>query len=287
MERSEGFARPAQRKAVKMSIEYLETDFDKASYLCELLKARATGQGASPDEYIEVRKELLANKDVSKILPRWLRVCGTLASFWGFIQPKFETYSERRIFLDDEFYPIFELLEFGNNTELLTEHRLPPERVTMTPSSQSIKKRKVFIVHGRDNEAKYEVARFIDILNIEAIILHEKASSGMTIIEKIEHYSTEVDFAIVLYTPCDHGRGAWEKKVPARNRARQNVVFEHGYLMAKLGRKNVCALVKGKIVIPNDISGVVYTNLDPHGAWQIEVRKELRACGYELHEQQH
>jgi len=27
-------------------------------------------------------------------------------------------------------------------------------------------------------------------------------------------------------------------------RARQNVVFEHGYLMGKIGRKNVCALVK-------------------------------------------
>ncbi|HCQ8774715.1 TPA: nucleotide-binding protein, partial [Escherichia coli] len=60
------------------------------------------------------------------------------------------------------------------------------------------------------------------------------------------------------------------------------VVFEHGYLMAKLGRENVCALVKDNIETPNDISGVVYVSLDPHGAWKMSVSKELRACGYAI-----
>lgn len=101
-----------------------------------------------------------------------------------------------------------------------------------------------------------------------AIILHEQASAGMTIIEKIERYSGDADFALVLYTPSDLGRGAHENNVRPNNRARQNVVFEHGYLMAKLGRQNVCALVKGQIETPNDISGVVYVFLDPAGGWR-------------------
>ncbi|MDN0075060.1 nucleotide-binding protein [Crenobacter sp. SG2303] len=138
----------------------------------------------------------------------------------------------------------------------------------------------VFIVHGRDNEAKQEVSRFIESIGLEAIILHEQASSGMTIIEKIEHYSSDADFALVLYTPCDQGRGVHESNILPKYRARQNVIFEHGYLMAKLGRKNVCALVKGQIETPNDISGVVYVGLDPSGAWKTEVAKELKACGY-------
>ena len=141
-------------------------------------------------------------------------------------------------------------------------------------------KRKVFIVHGRDNEAKQEVSRFIETLGLEAIILHEQANAGMTIIEKIEHYSNDADFALVLYTACDHGRGVHESNIPPKNRARQNVVFEHGYLMAKLGRENVCSLVKGNIETPNDISGVVYVALDEYGAWKNEVAKELKACGY-------
>jgi len=146
---------------------------------------------------------------------------------------------------------------------------------------QSLKK-KVFIVHGRDNETKQEVSSYIESLNIDVIILHEQASSGKTIIEKIEHYAEDADFAIVLYTACDLGRGIHETKVHPKNRARQNVVFEHGYLMAKLGRENVCALVKGEIETPNDISGVVYVVLDQKGDWQLEINKELSACGYKI-----
>jgi predicted nucleotide-binding protein len=54
--------------------------------------------------------------------------------------------------------------------------------------------------------------------------------------------------------------------------------------MAKLGRKNLCALVQGDIETPNDISGVVYVSLDATGGWKLEVLKELKACGYKVAE---
>ncbi|MDY0904072.1 nucleotide-binding protein [Pedobacter sp. CFBP9032] len=135
----------------------------------------------------------------------------------------------------------------------------------------------VFIVHGHDDLAKLETARFIERLGFKPIILHEQASSGKTIIEKIEHYSN-VGFGIVLYTPCDLGG----KKIDSlKSRARQNVVFEHGYLIGKIGRDNVCALVKGDIETPNDISGVVYINMD-NSDWQFNIAKELRNSGYKV-----
>lgn len=138
---------------------------------------------------------------------------------------------------------------------------------------------KIFIVHGRDDLAKTESARFVEQLDFSAIILHEQASGGKTIIEKLDD-NTNVGFAIVLYTPCDVGgiAGGDHKKF----RARQNVVFEHGYLIAKLGRQNVCALVKGDIEIPTDISGVVYIPMDDGGAWRLAVAKELRNAGYPI-----
>lgn len=148
-----------------------------------------------------------------------------------------------------------------------------------TPKMQAARDlTKVFIVHGRDDLAKTDAARFIERLGFAAIILHEQASSGQTIIEKIEAH-TNVGFAVVLYTPCDVGGLAKEALKP---RARQNVVFEHGYLIGKLGRHNVCALVKGDVEIPNDISGVVYVPLDHHGAWRLALAKELRTAGYDV-----
>lgn len=139
-----------------------------------------------------------------------------------------------------------------------------------SPSDSS----KVFIVHGHDDLAKTMVARFIEKIGLKPIILHEQANQGMTIIEKIEA-NADVGYGIVLYTPCDYGgRHGTEQ----RNRARQNVVFEHGYLIGRIGRSNVSALVKGEIETPNDISGVVYLRMDAD--WQSKIIKELKRCGY-------
>lgn len=179
-----------------------------------------------------------------------------------------------------EVKPIFKLLYSFYAVD--TDTSIIKKKQNVKETDMPKVKNKVFIVHGHDNETKQEVARFIEQIGLQTIILHEQASMSMTIIEKIEHYTDEANFAIILYTPCDKGRGVLETKVQARDRARQNVVFEHGYLMAKIGRKNVCALVKGEIETPSDISGVVYTALDSMGGWKQELIKELRACGYEV-----
>ncbi|WP_238534216.1 TIR domain-containing protein [Advenella kashmirensis] len=225
--------------------------------------------------------------DIEQLVPSFVRVNRDLTSFWHFIQPKFKTYLERRTYISEEFTGLLDFLEFGQSAGSSAQKSGPKPSVMALPSAKGVatgpvtrNKRKVFMVHGRDNEAKQEVARFVVELGLEPIILHEQASSGMTIIEKIERYTNESDFALVLYTACDHGRGIHETTVAPQNRARQNVVFEHGYLMAKLGRENVCALVKGKIETPNDISGVVYVTLDGYGGWKNAVAKELKACGY-------
>ncbi|EMH4075337.1 nucleotide-binding protein [Serratia marcescens] len=137
----------------------------------------------------------------------------------------------------------------------------------------------VFIVHGRDDLAKTEVARFIEQLGLKAIILHEQDNGGKTIIEKIEEY-TNVGYGIVLYTPCDVGSLGNDKSL--KPRARQNVVFEHGYLIGKLGRNKVSALVKAQVEIPGDLNGLVYTELDKAGGWKLSIAKELTREGYSI-----
>lgn len=138
--------------------------------------------------------------------------------------------------------------------------------------------KKIFIVHGHDDLAKITLARFLERLDLEPVILHEKASSSKTIIEKIESYGN-VGYAIVLYTPCDTGA---KKDSEQKPRARQNVVFEHGYFIGRLSRAKVTALVKGNVETPNDISGVVYIDFDDRGAWKMDVAKELLDAGFQI-----
>lgn len=144
--------------------------------------------------------------------------------------------------------------------------------------SQETLSNKVFLVHGHDDGATQTMARTLEKAGLEVVILREQASGSSTIIEKIEKYS-DVAFAVVLYTPCDLGRAKDEAIENERPRARQNVVFEHGYLISKLGRKKVCALVKGRVETPGDISGVVYIEMDIPGAWKALLCKEMQAAG--------
>lgn len=154
------------------------------------------------------------------------------------------------------------------------------EKPNVALSQNEKQKNKVFIVHGHDGNAKERTARFVEKLGFEAIILHEQASRSMTIIEKIENYSNDVGFGIVLYTPDDMGNVKTEaEKGELKYRARQNVVFEHGFLIGKLGRENVTTLVEGAIELPNDISGIVYIN---DKDWQLDIAKEMKAAGYEI-----
>lgn len=143
-----------------------------------------------------------------------------------------------------------------------------------------VSKNKIFIVHGHDELALEQVISFIKDIRLEPIVIKNQANLGNTIIEKIEEYS-DVGFAIVLYTPCDIGASINDKN-NLKERARQNVVFEHGYLIGKLGRENVCALVKGDIEKPNDISGLVYFELDSQKAWRFNIARDMKKLGYDI-----
>lgn len=141
------------------------------------------------------------------------------------------------------------------------------------------KSNKIFIVHGHDGEAREATARFISKLGLVPVILHEQASRGRTIIEKVEAHD-DVGFAIVLLTPDDEGRARGTDALEPR--ARQNVLLELGYFIAHLGCENVCILRKGQVAIPSDFAGVVWTDMDGAGGWHLALGKELRAAGYQI-----
>jgi len=140
--------------------------------------------------------------------------------------------------------------------------------------------RRFFIVHGHDDAIKEAVARFLVALDLKPIILHEQASQGRTIIEKFEEHA-EVDFAVVILTPDDFGYAAGSPS-EARPRARQNVIFELGYFVGRLGRSRVCALHKGNVEILSDYKGVIYISMDDPQGWQLLLAREIKAAGIDV-----
>lgn len=145
--------------------------------------------------------------------------------------------------------------------------------------------KKVFVVHGHDDAMKLEVARTIEKLKLEAVILHEQDDEGKTVIEKFETNAIDCGFAVVLLSPDDIAfqRNKEEEK---NYRARQNVILELGYFVGSIGRKNVLPLVKddpaGKLEIPSDYAGVVYTPYDGNGGWKSILFRALKSSGFSV-----
>jgi predicted nucleotide-binding protein len=146
----------------------------------------------------------------------------------------------------------------------IADREQPLQAVPTAPTSPTARPREVFVVHGHDEGAREAVARFLEKMGFKAIILHEQANKGQTVIEKI-HEHGDVGFAVVLLTPDDEG---YKKGEVARPRARQNVLLELGYFIGRLGRMHVCALKRGEIELPSDFGGVVYEAFDDAGAWR-------------------
>lgn len=149
---------------------------------------------------------------------------------------------------------------------------------TFLPTTAGPAARKAFVVHGHDEGAREAVARFLERIGFEAIILHEQANQGRTVIEKIEAHG-DVGFAVVLLTPDDVGSVKGGEPQP---RARQNVLLELGYFIGRLGRSRVCALTRGSIEIPSDFGGVVYETFDAGNGWKTALARELQAAGFEI-----
>jgi predicted nucleotide-binding protein len=137
---------------------------------------------------------------------------------------------------------------------------------------------KIFIVHGHDDATKNAIARWLEKQGFEAIILHERPNKGRTIIAKLLDEAEAVGFAIVLLTPDDEGKASNAPEY--RHRARQNVIFELGLFIGKLGSGRVAALYKGDIELPSDYEGVAYTPYDDHGGWKAKLAHELEHAGY-------
>lgn len=140
--------------------------------------------------------------------------------------------------------------------------------------------RRVFLVHGHDEEAKQSVARFIEKLQLEPVILQEQPNEGRTIIEKFEK-NADVEYEIILLTPDDVGYPK-DKPNEAGSRARQNVILELGYFVGRLSRKRVCALCKGSVEIPSDYHGVLYLPMDDADGWKLKLAREIKQSGLSI-----
>lgn len=144
----------------------------------------------------------------------------------------------------------------------------------------------IFIVHGRDLQMRETVQSALRGLGLPTVVLEREDDEGQTVIEKFIKEADRCEYAVVLCSADDEGRlriKGRAKELSMRLRARQNVVLELGYFLAKLGRKNVFVLhPEDSIEQPSDFTGVVYQTYDKAGKWKAKLVRELKTAGFKI-----
>lgn len=162
--------------------------------------------------------------------------------------------------------------------------RQPNHEVKISAKPQGNKSNKVFVVYGHDKDARDQLEAMLRRWGLDPLILDQLPSGGQTIIEKLENYTQQGEFGIVLATPDDEGyrKGHEDEKAL---RARQNVVLEMGMLLSKLGRDRVAILLKSQTDMerPSDIQGLIYISFkDNISEAGLTLAKEMATKGYDI-----
>jgi len=220
------------------------------------------------DEDERDRSGLILAKNVARSVPK-------------IIVTNFPSYDYVREALRPQLDGLQVAVKFIDRNEGLGAVREAIEDVLGILSAQKVgvpAKRKVFVAHGHNFETRDIVNDFLRSIGLEAVNLADEPDRGDTIIEKFERYSKDANFAIALFTADDVGyaKGREKDKKP---RARQNVVFEFGYFLAKLGRNRARLLLQQGAELPSNISGMLYIEMDPSGKWRNQLLRELNDAG--------
>jgi len=88
----------------------------------------------------------------------------------------------------------------------------------------------------------------------KAVLWNTLFPAGMILLERIESLPNEIAGAVLLATPdvkCSRRQERFSAPVA-------NIVFEYGYLSARLGRKRVFIWRFDKVPLPSDLQGVTY-----------------------------
>ena len=243
-------------------------------------------------EISDLRKE---QGSESPVFDTWRNnVQGVLAQFYGQTSLQYEQFDRIQFYPFSPFdtpHPseyVRERLEGLTRADGFLKSRIDELKEDLQESqaqpffpktAQPMNMHRVFIVHGHDHGTKETVARFLGKLDLDPVILHEQPDQGRTIIEKFEHYA-DVPCAVVILSPDDV---AHSKATPSveEYRARQNVIFELGFFVGRLGRKHTFALVPKGVTRPSDIDGVLYIPMDDD-TWRMRLVSELKAAGMDV-----
>jgi predicted nucleotide-binding protein len=164
---------------------------------------------------------------------------------------------------------------------ICTEKFLPPSNTAANQSSDNVKRR-VFVVSGTDEEMKKAVTKTLTKLLLAPIVLCEEPNHCRKIVESTDY--SDVKFAVVLLSPDEYAYAKTDESTSRRLKPQQEVIFELGFLLGKLGRDRVMVLFREKddFELSAAFTGLKVTAFDDRDSWKLALLRELVNSGYNV-----
>jgi predicted nucleotide-binding protein len=151
--------------------------------------------------------------------------------------------------------------------------------------------KKIFISYREDESSKHALAEIIRELRLEPVLLKSQTNSSGLFVKKFEEHAAKVGYAFVLLIldkpgskrseTIDSTQYSEKGRQSLNHSAGQNIFFELGYLIGKLGKNRVCCLYKGELEVPSNLDGICCLTYEKKiDECYRHIIKELSNAGY-------
>ena len=154
----------------------------------------------------------------------------------------------------------------------------PPVKYSL---NNKVRSNQIFLVQGNNMEMNTDVLDTFEKLEFEAIILNQDPDNQKRLVEKVNN-CPNVSFGVVLLSADDSVSFKQENSEEETYQASQNVIFELGFLLGKLGKQNVAAiyLPKKGFEIPKEYEEIRW--VEYKRGWYFKLINELKEANYDV-----
>jgi predicted nucleotide-binding protein len=160
--------------------------------------------------------------------------------------------------------------------------KVPPAVRPVPQESQPVSElqRRILVVPGSDQLVNDEVLAFLSSVSAEIVKKDDDRRRGESLLDHLNRCGA-MDFAVVILAADFFFYPRTQKPDSARLMAAQEIVFQMGYLVAKLGRERVVILYQESDHFrrPTDYFDIYYVPVTSNAVWKTDLAKRLKACG--------
>lgn len=167
-----------------------------------------------------------------------------------------------------------------------SENLLKKVKVLLAPPvnyslNNKVRSNQLFVVQANNNEINADVLQTLEKLELNSIILNETRNSEQKLVEKVNEYPN-ASFGVVLLSAVDSVCFEGINPEEPKHQASQNMIFELGFLLGKLGKNNVVAVYwpKKGFELPDKFEGVRW--IEYKQGWYFKLINELKEANFEV-----